>query len=283
MSRMDTACGQMKLWKWILAFVFGMLMFMFVMAFAEAFPLLVPWAGVKSIASLISGCGMLGVYSVWIYLVEKRKPSELNLRTAPKDIGYGLLVGFGVFCVITAILALLGCYHIEGYQFKLLEQLDQFMFFFVVAVAEEIMFRGYLFRMIDERFSFIVAIIISALVFGLVHWSNPNGTLWAAIAIAIEAGIMLALAYKLHNSLWLPIGIHWGWNYTQGNIFGFGVSGNDAGTTFIVPSVEGHELITGGDFGPEASITAVVLCIGISAWFWMKVRRLCQDTANDKY
>ena len=115
------------------------------------------------------------------------------------------------------------------------------------------------FRWIDERWNTGVALLISALFFGWMHINNDNATWWSSLAIAIEAGLLLGAAYKWSGTLWVPIGIHWAWNYTQGNIFGLAVSGTNAGTTMLNTTVGGPEIITGGAFGPEASIISVIL------------------------
>lgn len=112
-----------------------------------------------------------------------------------------------------------------------------------------------------------LALIVSSLFFGIVHIFNPGASLWSSIAIAIEAGLLLGAAYQYSGSLWLPIGIHWAWNFTQGNVFGFAVSGGDSGDSFFVSSATGPELFTGGAFGPEASILAAMLGALISAFY----------------
>ena len=133
------------------------------------------------------------------------------------------------------------------------------MMFLAVAVGEEILCRGVIFRWIDERWGVWAALVVSALIFGWGHISNDNATWWSSLAISIEAGLLLGAAYKWSGSLWVPIGIHWAWNYTQGNIFGLAVSGNGAGDTIFATTVNGPDIITGGAFGPEASIIAVIL------------------------
>jgi membrane protease YdiL (CAAX protease family) len=133
------------------------------------------------------------------------------------------------------------------------------MLFLAVAVGEEIICRGVIFRLIDERWNTWVALLVSALLFGLMHISNDNATWWSSMAISIEAGLLLAAAYKWSGTLWVPIGIHWAWNYVQGNVFGCAVSGSKAGTTILATTVNGPDIITGGAFGPEASIVAVIL------------------------
>lgn len=94
-----------------------------------------------------------------------------------------------------------------------------------------------------------------------------------SIAIAVEAGLLLGAAYKYSGTLWLPIGIHWGWNFFQGNIFGFAVSGGDAGSSLIQSSVQGPVILTGGAFGAEASVIAMVLGVLLSVWFIVKVAK----------
>ena len=135
------------------------------------------------------------------------------------------------------------------------------MMFLAVAVGEEMIFRGVVFRWLDERWNTWVALLVSALIFGWIHISNDNASWWSSLAISIEAGLLLGAAYKWSGSLWLPIGIHWTWNYTQGNIFGLAVSGTHAGNTVLVTTVDGPDIITGGVFGPEASIIAVIFGI----------------------
>lgn len=130
--------------------------------------------------------------------------------------------------------------------------------------------------MIDERFGTWWAIGVSALLFGFVHIFQPNASVWSSIAIAIEAGVLLGAAFKFSGSLWLPIGIHWAWNFTQGNVFGFSVSGTGKGESILNSMVNGPDLVTGGDFGPEASVVAVALGTLLSAifiWQYQSKRR----------
>lgn len=131
----------------------------------------------------------------------------------------------------------------------------------IVAVSEEIIFRGILFRMIDERCSTIFAFIISSLLFGIIHLTTVD--FWTAIAVSVEAGFMLAAAYKLRNNLWVPIGIHWAWNFFLGPIFGVGVSGISQDACVIIPKITGPYILTGGDNGFEGSIVTFVLGLAI--------------------
>lgn len=144
------------------------------------------------------------------------------------------------------------------------EQLAAVSLFLCVAVGEEIMFRGVLFRWIDERWNTTAALVVSALLFGLMHIFNTGATWWSSLAIAVEAGLLLAVAYKWSGTLWLPIGIHWAWNYVQGHVFGLAVSGESVEDTWLSTFVSGPDLLTGGDFGAEASVFSVVLGLALS-------------------
>ena len=127
---------------------------------------------------------------------------------------------------------------------------------------EEILLRGLIFRLLEKWLGSWAALTISALLFGLAHIANPNSSLFAAIAIALEAGILLAAVYMVTRRLWAVIGLHMAWNFTQGGIFGVAVSGNEI-EGLLASVMDGPELLTGGAFGAEASIPAILICTGI--------------------
>lgn len=203
---------------------------------------------------------ILGLYALFVRLMEKHWPTDLSLRHLVPHTLLGLLVGFIFMVLVVCTIVASGCADVDWNAFvSSQKQFSVFMMFLAVAVGEEMICRGVIFRWIDERWNTWVALLISAIIFGWGHISNDNATWWSSLAISIEAGLLLGAAYKWSGSLWLPIGIHWAWNYTQGNIFGFAVSGTNAGPTLLVPTTYGPDIITGGAFGPEASIVAVLL------------------------
>jgi membrane protease YdiL (CAAX protease family) len=104
------------------------------------------------------------------------------------------------------------------------------------------------------------ALVVSSLVFGLTHLMNPQGTLEGALFISVEAGILLAAALMLTRRLWLSIGFHMAWNYTQSAIFSGIVSGNEAQQGLIRSTMKGPDWLTGGSFGVESSVLALVVC-----------------------
>ena len=127
-------------------------------------------------------------------------------------------------------------------------------------IFEELLFRGVLFRSVETWFGSWAALVVSSLVFGLTHLMNPQGTLEGALFIAVEAGILLAAAFMLTRRLWLSIGFHVAWNYTQSAIFSGIVSGNEAEQGLVRSTIKGPDLLTGGSFGVESSVISLFLC-----------------------
>ena len=228
---------------------------------------------------LITAVVLLLLYNLLIRYVEANDACKIAPRKDISSIGNGLFIGFSYFIIVTVTMSLCGYYHIKSIQFDWEKQLFSFTLFFLVAVSEEIFFRGILFRMINRRWNIWAALVISALIFGGLHIFNDNATLWSSIAIAIEAGSLLGAAYAYSKNIWLPIGIHWIWNYTQGNILGFPVSGEDNVTSIITPEISGPQWLTGGSFGAEVSVISAVIGLLISLWFIRKTiqQRHCEQ------
>lgn len=256
------------LWKWILELVPGIVIFLFVYILSQG-ALAIHSIAARSIVMILSATVLLLLFQAWTRLFEKKWRWELLTDHAGRHLGTGLLTGLVYFAIIAAILFLTGCYKAAYASPSWACIFANFCFYFLVACGEEVIFRGILFRLIDERFGFWWAIGASALLFGFAHIS----TLWDSIAIAIEAGLLLGAAYKYAGSLWLPIGIHWAWNFTQGNVLGFAVSGHDKEESIFDAVTSGPSILTGGEFGPEASIIAVLLGAALSAFFIWKICR----------
>ena len=208
------------------------------------------------IALAIAG---LAVYFGYGHFIEQRGVCELGVPGMGRDFGIGLLIGAGLYTACELVLIILGIYRIDG-----LNPVSDMIPAIAMAVSsstfEELLFRGVLFRSVETWFGSWAALVVSSLVFGLTHMINPQGTVEGALFIAVEAGILLAGAYMLTRRLWLSIGFHMAWNYTQSAIFSGVVSGNDAAQGLIRSTVKGPDLLTGGRFGVESSVLALVLC-----------------------
>lgn len=208
------------------------------------------------IALAISG---FAVYVGYALLIEQRTVSELALRGMGRELGIGLLIGAGLYAACEVILMALGIYRIVGLN-PLSYMVPAIAMALSSSVYEELLFRGVLYGSVEQWFGSWAALVVSSLVFGLSHLLNPQGTLEGALFIAVEAGILLAAAYMLTRRLWLSIGFHMAWNYTQSAIFSGIVSGNEAQQGLIRSTMNGPDWLTGGNFGVESSVLALLLC-----------------------
>jgi hypothetical protein len=141
------------------------------------------------------------------------------------------------------------------------------------AVSEELVFRGILFRWLEEFGGSWMALLLTSALFGASHLANPNATWIAALGLAFEAGVMLGAAYMLTRSLWMPMGIHAAWNFAQGELYDIPVSGHEE-HGLVTAKLGGPPLLTGNGFGLEASLIAMVLATAFGGWvLWLAIRR----------
>jgi hypothetical protein len=210
-------------------------------------------------AALVLAAALLGLYVALVRSIEQRGVHEL----APRVIQgvAGIILGVALFSSVFGLLYLIGVAHWQGISARFDVALVVLAASIFAAVGEELAFRGALFRILEERSGTTTALLISAAVFGLLHALNPGATVVSTAAIALEAGILLGTAYALTRNLWFPIGLHLGWNFTEGGIFGVSVSGGPAVKGVFRVSLAGRTLLTGGKFGPEASVIAIAVCL----------------------
>lgn len=212
-----------------------------------------------SLVIVLGLCALaLAVYWGFVRCVERRPVTELAKR-GRRQFGMGLWLGFLLYAASIAILMWLGAYRIGGVN-SWLYLLPMLPMAISSGVFEELIHRGVLFRVTEEYLGSWIALAASSLVFGLRHLGNEDGTLQGALFLSVEAGVLLAAAFMLTRRLWLGMGFHMSWNYTQGGIFSGAVSGNEMPPGLIAPVISGPELLTGGKFGVEASIIAFALC-----------------------
>ncbi|MDD4645441.1 MAG: type II CAAX endopeptidase family protein [Bacteroidales bacterium] len=198
-------------------------------------------------------------YAVYCRTIEGRKVSELDARKGVKQIAFGLSLGFGFISIVMLAMWITGGYMVSG--FHEISVLWPFVILSVQAgITEEILFRGIFFRIPEKGLGTWWSIVLSALIFGFLHIWNPNATLFSSISIALTAGVILGMLYVITRQLWVPIGMHIGWNFTLGGIYGASVSGGEP-NGLLNSSFSGPEWLTGGAFGPEASVITVVVFV----------------------
>ena len=211
-----------------------------------------------AMAALMAALGF-AVYIAFVKFIERRPVSELALPAMGRELGLGLLIGASLYTLCVLVLMVLGVYRIEGVN-PLALMLPSVAMALSSGVFEELLHRGTIFRNVEELLGSWIALLASALFFGFRHLSNADGNIVGAIAITIEAGLLLAAVYLLTRCLWLSIGFHIAWNFTQSGIFSGSVSGAFEQPGLFKATIEGPELLTGGKFGMEATIVALLIC-----------------------
>lgn len=234
---------------WLVAGLVGLVA---VAASAESGPV---WAIIAAVAAVC-------VYWLVTKYVARRPAVEIAGAGALGQWGRGSAVGAGFVLVSTLLITLFG-----GYSFS---WSGDFFGVFVnaaavslgAAVTEELVFRGLLLQALEKWLGSWAALGITSALFGLAHLANPNGTLWSSLAITVEAGLLLGAAFLWLRNIWFVAGLHWAWN-TVVALLGIPVSGFASSGWFSV-EVTGPELLTGGEFGVEASIVPVLVGLGIA-------------------
>ena len=211
---------------------------------------------------------LLSLLGYWFFVrrIERRGVSELAAAGAPRELALGFLMGALLFAAVLSALALLGVYRYTGTA-PVAVLIQPFVAAVAAGIFEELLFRGLLFRLIEGAVGSWLALAVSAVIFGLIHLLNPHATLLGACAVILEGGVLLAGAFLVTRRLWLPIGLHIAWNFTQGGIFGLVVSGTDGSIGLFNGVLSGPVWLSGGQFGAEASVVAVIICLGAAVGF----------------
>jgi membrane protease YdiL (CAAX protease family) len=255
--------------------------------------LVVRAAGDIAVLRLLSGVAAAAL-ALWLYawavrFTERRSADELRRSAVPAGLPGGTAAGVLLFAVVITVIGLFGGYRITGWG-SVGGAVAVLGMMCAAAVTEELIFRGVLLRIVEELTGTWGALAISAVFFGGLHLLNPGATVWGGLAIAVEAGLMLGAAYIATRALWLPIGLHLGWNMAESGIFGSTVSGSTvsgstvsgstvSGSTGQGPlgllraTMSGPDALTGGGFGPEASVVSIVVGLATTVFFLRLARR----------
>ena len=208
---------------------------------------------------------------LWIFrkYVDKKSIVSLGIEFPEfkSDLNYGLLWGAVLIAVGFLILYAAGFITVTAVQFPILNLISFFVIFIVVSLNEEIMFRGYVLNNMMTSMNKYIALIISSIIFMAVHLMNANLSILGTVNLFL-AGLVLGMYYIYMKNLWFSIGMHLTWNFFQGPIFGFEVSGYETHSV-IIQNIQGSEIITGGEFGFEGSIIATVLIISIIIFLYL--------------
>jgi len=214
----------------------------------------------------LNECALLiaavGAMLLAIRFVDRRPLAAFGVGFLPywhRQLGAGLALAAGMLGVLVA-----GCYALgyvsirwTGHQVPVSTLLGTFGLLLLAAVTEELVFRGFPLQILVDGMGQWPAVIVMSAIFGAMHLNNPNASLLGS-ANTVVAGILLSLAYVRTRSLWLPYGIHVGWNVGLGFVLGFPLSGLDLPSLWTT-GIAGSDIILGGGYGPEGGLLATFL------------------------
>ena len=214
-----------------------------------------------------------GLYLALQRLVERRGNLEFAPGGALAELGRGLAGGFALFSVVALLVWLGGGMQVDGLRGGIGDLWAMLSLALISSLFEELVFRGIVFRHLETLLGSWAALALTSAFFGASHLGNPGATLFAAFAVAMEAGLLLGAAYMLTRRLWLAIGLHAAWNFTQGWVWSVPVSGGTAPGGLLLTRFHGPEWLTGGPFGLEASLVALVVVTMAGALLLVAVQR----------
>lgn len=208
---------------------------------------------------------LIGYLSAAVLVLRWRNLPLSLLGMSLKGRGKDLLAGLGVAVLLYAVgfgtSLLMGTVEIASVQWVPRDLLGTLLFFLLVAVTEEVMLRGFVLgRMLSAGMNRFVALFLSSALFSAMHLFNPNFALLPFVNILL-AGCLLGASFLYTRNLCFPVVLHWFWNWLQGPVLGYEVSGMDSGETLLTLRLTGSDLLTGGSFGFEGSLLCTVLLV----------------------
>ncbi len=242
------------------------------------------------VSTLLGGIAVVISVLVARKWIDRRSIHSLGLqvrRRAAIDLLTGLGIGFIQIAFVFILQIAFGWLSVSGYAWQerspllvLGAILLGLLTHLAVGFYEELLSRGYHLQNLEEGINTFWAVALSSMVFGVAHLVNPNASWISSLGIVL-AGVYLAFGYLRTRQLWLSIGLHIGWNFFLGPVFGFPVSGL-ATPGLLLLDVTGPEMITGGAFGPEAGLVVLpTLGLGVLLIWLYTCGRLNKEEQNE--
>jgi membrane protease YdiL (CAAX protease family) len=205
---------------------------------------------------LLSAALCMAAYAWYVRKVERRAVAELSVAGAGRELGIGTAIGAGLILLSVGAIYAAGSFGITG-QAPWSVMLKPFADLLLGALLEELLFRGIVFRIAEKSLGSLLALGVSAVVFAAVHMPNDNSTV-LALAITAVAGVMFSAAYMATRRLWLPIGIHFAWNFMSEAVFSLPTSGHPA-SGLLQGRLSGPDWLSGGAYGIEGSLLTLAV------------------------
>lgn len=279
MTQLEAGTGRARIIRWPLVrfAAYAAAASVTIVAATIATRLLVPpepsrWHDLALLKNLFLPIALFAIYAGLVRVMERRRASELDFRRGLPTFLLGVLIGSAIIAGTFLILWKLGMAEISsGTGLAGLER--ELLALMITTMVEELLFRVILFKILEEIAGSLLAILISAAAFGLAHFANPGATPFAIFALSMELGVMLALAYMVTRNVWIAVGIHGGWNFTQGFVLGAQNSGQQHPYSYFRTTFSGSDYLTGGLFGLEGSIVSLGLSAVVSAFLLVLILR----------
>ena len=198
------------------------------------------------------------------------------------DLLWGFIVAAAIYAVGFIVSLLAGWISVEGVHFDFTYLLLQFLLYILVALMEESMMRGFVLgHMLDVGMNKFLSLLISSILFACLHLGNPGITNFALLNLTL-AGVLLGVAYIYTRNLWFPIFLHLFWNFIQGPILGYEVSGTGGKNTLLKLGISDNTLMNGGDFGFEGSLPCTILMIVATGLiiYWFETKKTTYEEAT---
>ena len=199
-----------------------------------------------------------------------------------KDLLWGFIVAAAIYAVGFIVSLIAGWISVEGVHFDFTFLLLQFLLYILVALMEESMMRGFVLgHMLDVGMNKFLALLISSFLFACLHLGNPGITNFALLNLTL-AGVLLGVTYIYTRNLWFPIFLHLFWNFIQGPILGYEVSGTGGKNTLLELGISDNTLMNGGDFGFEGSLPCTILMIVATGLiiYWFETKKTTYEEAT---
>jgi len=227
------------------------------------------WGALVTLPAILAACKLLTA------VFERRPLGSVGLAFHPRwwmELGHGLAVG-AVMILAVVMLERAGGFVQFSYapQPVLRAASLTFVLLAVAAINEEATFRGYPFQRLVESITPLGAIAVTSALFGLLHLGNPHHT-WISTANTMLVGIPFAIAYLRTRSLWMPIGMHFIWNFLMGFLLGLPVSGLTFPVSVFQARVHGAAWLTGAEYGPEGGLLATGVIVAATLYLLLSKR-----------
>ena len=208
--------------------------------------------------------GIVGASWLMIKEIEYRNFSFYRYTFVIKSLIQGFVIGVIMMLVFASLVYLLGIieFNYVGLSTRLL---ISFFLYLLVALAEEVLVRGYILTNLQEKMSPFLALLVSSLFFGMLHLGNQHFT-WIGFTTISLSGFLMGLLTLKTGSISTAVGLHWSWNFVQGPVLGFAVSGHQENGLFQTNELA-NQLLTGGKFGAEGSIVLTAIGVMIACFY----------------